>query len=146
EGVLEAVRKGMPLFAIPQADTLSEGVAKELAAAGAFTYNGTVGDFRAPWMGNWYFVRKHPLYEGLPVNQVMGIHYQAKGRQSNGLLVDGANVEIVAAYSRDHDRNVGAGTFTARLGSAKILYHRVPELQPVMQQRFLANALAWLTV
>lgn len=145
EGILEAVRNGTPLFAIPQADTLSEGVAKELAAAGAFTYRGTVGDFRAPWMGNWYFVRKHPLYEGLPVDQVMGIHYQAKGRQSNGLLIDGANVEIIAAYSRDHDRNVGAGTFTARLGSTKILYHRVPELQTVMQQRFLANALAWLT-
>jgi beta-galactosidase len=145
EGLLEAVRKGTPLFAIPQADTLSEGVAKELAAAGAFTYNGAVGDFRAPWMGNWYFVRQHPLYEGLPVDQVMGIHYQAKGRQSDGLLIDGTGVEIVAAYSRDHDRNVGAGTFTARLGSTKVLYHRVPELQTVMQQRFLANALAWLT-
>ena len=37
-------------------------------------------------MGNWYFVRQHPIYAGLPVNQVMGIHYQAKGRQANGLL------------------------------------------------------------
>jgi beta-galactosidase len=143
--VLEAVRAGTPLLAIPQADTLSDGVAKQLAAAGAFTYNGTVGDFRAPWMGNWYFVRQHPVYAGLPVNQVMGIHYQAKGRQSNGLMVDGTDVEIIAAYSRDHDRNIGAGTFTTKLGSAKLLYHRVPELHPVLQQRFLANALAWLT-
>ena len=147
--VLEAVRTGTPLLAIPQADTLSDGVAKQLAAAGAFTYNGTVGDFRAPWMGNWYFVREHPIYSGLPVNQAMGIHYQAKGRQSNGLLIDkhpdGANVEIIAAYGRDHDRNIGAGTFTATLGKTKILYHRVPELHPVLQQRFLANALAWLT-
>jgi hypothetical protein len=147
--VLEAVRAGTPLLAIPQADTLSDGVAKQLAAAGAFTYNGTVGDFRAPWMGNWYFVREHPIYSGLPVNQAMGIHYQAKGRQSNGLLIDkhpdGANVEIIAAYGRDHDRNIGAGTFTATLGKTKILYHRVPELHPVLQQRFLANALAWLT-
>jgi beta-galactosidase len=143
--VLEAVRAGTPLLAIPQADTLSEGVAKQLAAAGAFTYNGTVGDFRAPWMGNWYFVRDHPIYAGLPVDQAMGIHYQAKGRQSNGLLVDGPNVEIIAAYSRDHDRNIGAGTFTTKLANTKILYHRVPELQPVLQQRLLANALAWLT-
>jgi beta-galactosidase len=143
--VLDAVRTGTPLLAIPQADTLSEGVAKQLAAAGAFTYNGTVGDFRAPWMGNWYFVRDHPIYAGLPTNQAMGIHYQAKGRQSNGLLVDGPDVEIIAAYSRDHDRNIGAGTFTTRLGTTKILYHRVPELHPVLQQRLLANALAWLT-
>jgi hypothetical protein len=143
--VLEAVRAGTPLLAIPQADTLSEGVAKQLAAAGAFTYNGTVGDFRAPWMGNWYFVRQHPIYTGLPVNQAMGIHYQAKGRQSNGLLVEGPNVEIIAAYGRDHDRNIGAGTFTTTLDATKILYHRVPELHPVLQQRLLANALAWLT-
>jgi beta-galactosidase len=143
--ILDAVRAGTPLLAIPQADTLSDGVAKQLADAGAFTYNGTVGDFRAPWMGNWYFVRAHPVYAGLPVNQAMGIHYQAKGRQSNGLLVDGPNVEIIAAYSRDHDRNIGAGTFTTKLGNAKVLYHRVPELHPVLQQRFLANALAWLT-
>ena len=86
---------------------------------------------------------------GLPVNQVMGFHYQAKGRQANGLLIEkhpgGAEIEIIAAYSRDHDRKIGAGTFTTKLGAAKILYHRVPDLHPVLQQRFLANALAWLT-
>ncbi|HEX9200114.1 MAG TPA: hypothetical protein VF865_11190, partial [Acidobacteriaceae bacterium] len=149
EGILEAVKAGTPLLAIPQADALSDGVAKQLAAAGAFTYNGTVGDFRAPWMGNWYFVRKHPVYAGLPVDQAMGIHYQAKGRESNGLLIDrapgGAEVEIVAAYSRDHDRRIGAGTFTTKLGKGKVLYHRVPALHPVLQARFLANALGWLT-
>ena len=53
-----------------------------------------------------YFDRDHPIYAGLPVNQAMGIHYQTKGRQANGLLVDGPNVEIIAAYSRDHDRNI----------------------------------------
>jgi hypothetical protein len=100
-------------------------------------------------MGNWYFVREHPIYAGLPVNQVMGIHYQTKGRQANGLLVEsipgGPKVEIIAAYSRDHDRNIGAGTFTTKLNNTKILYHRVPDLHPVLQQRLLANALAWLT-
>jgi hypothetical protein len=143
-GLLEAVQAGTPLLVIPQADTLSDGVAKQLAEAGAFTYNGTVGDFRAPWMGNWYFVREHAIYEGLPANQVVGIHYQAKGRQSNGLLVDGPDVQIVAAYGRDHDRSIGAGTFTTRLGTAKVIYHRVPEFHPALQQRFLANAINWL--
>ncbi|MEI9979697.1 MAG: glycoside hydrolase [Edaphobacter sp.] len=143
--ILDVVRLGTPLLAIPQADALSEGVAQQLAAAGAFTYNGTVGDYRAPWMGNWYFLREHPIYAGLPVNQAMGFHYQVKGRQANGLLVDGPNVEVIAAYSRDHDRNIGAGTFTTRLTNTKILYHRVPELHPVLQQRLLANALTWLT-
>jgi hypothetical protein len=149
DGIIEAVKAGTPLLAIPQTDALSDGVAKQLATAGAFTYNGAVGDLRAPWMGNWYFVRKHPLYEGMPVDQAMGIHYQARGNESNGLLVErapgGAEVEIVAAYSRDHSRQIGAGTFTTRLGAGKIVYHRVPELQPVLQARFLANALRWLT-
>jgi hypothetical protein len=148
DGILEAVRAGTPLLAIPQTDALSDGVAKQLAAAGAFAYSGNVGDVRAPWMGNWYFVRKHPVYDGLPVDQAMGIHYQAKGQAANGLVIDrapgGAEVEIVAAYSRDHSRVIGAGTFTTRLGAGKVLYHRVPEMQPVMQQRFLANALRWL--
>ncbi|HEU5340245.1 sugar-binding domain-containing protein [Edaphobacter sp.] len=142
--VVEAVKAGTPLLAMPQADTLSEGVARQLADSGSFQYRGAVGDFRAPWMGNWYFVREHPVYAGLPVNQTMGIFYQAKGRESNGLLVDG-NIEIIAAYSRDHDRNVGAGTFGCRLGQGKVLYHRIPEFHPVTQQRFLANALLWLT-
>ena len=88
-------------------------------------------------MGNWYFVREHPIYAGLPVNQVMGIHYQAKGRQANGLLVEGPNVEIIAAYSRDHDRNIGAGTFTTKLGNTKILYHRVPNFIPFSNNAFL---------
>ncbi len=144
EGILEAVRAGTPLLAIPQADALSDGVAKQLAAAGAFTCSGNVGDVRAPWMGNWYFVRKHPLYDGMPVDQAMGIHYQAKGREANGLLVDGPGVEVVAAYSRDHSRVIGAGTFTTKLGKGKIVYHRVPEMHPVLQARFLANALRWL--
>jgi hypothetical protein len=143
--ILEAVKAGTPLLAIPQADTLSDGVAKQLADAGAFTYGGNVGDYRAPWMGNWYFIRKHPLYEGLPVDQAMGIHYQVPGREANGLLVDGPNVEIVVGYSRDHDRRVGAGTFTSKLGKGKLLYHRVPGMHPVLQRRFLANALQWLT-
>jgi len=143
-GILDAVRAGTPLLAIPQADALSDGVAKQLAAAGAFTYSGNVGDVRAPWMGNGYFVRKHPVYDGLPVDQAMGIHYQAKGREANGLVVDGPDVEIIAAYSRDHSRVIGAGTFATKLGKGKLLYHRVPEMQPVMQARLLANALKWL--
>jgi hypothetical protein len=149
DGIIEAVRGGTPLLAIPQTDALSDGVAKQLAAAGAFSYSGAVGDLRAPWMGNWYFVRKHALYAGMPVDQAMGIHYQARGNESNGLLVerapDGAEVEIVAAYSRDHSRQIGAGTFTTKLGAGKIVYQRVPELQPVLQMRFLANVLRWLT-
>ena len=78
----------------------------------------------------------------------MGIHYQVPARQANGLLIErapgGPEVEIVAAYSRDHDRKIGAGTFMTRLGKGKVVYHRVPEMHPVLQARFLENALRWL--
>jgi hypothetical protein len=147
--ILEAVRAGTPLLCIPQTDALSDGCARQLADAGAFTYSGAVGDFRAPWMGNWYFGRKHPLFEGMPTDAALGSFYQVPGRESNGLLVDrapgGAQLEVITGYSRDHDRNVGAGTFTTRLGKGKLLYHRVPPMHPVLQQRFLANAIRWLT-
>jgi beta-galactosidase len=148
-GIIEALRSGIPLLVIPQTDALSDGVAKQLAAAGAFTYHGAVGDFRAPWMGNWYVARQHALFEGMPVNQALGGFYQAEGRPSNGLLIDqapgGGAIDVVVAYSRDHDRNIGAGTFTATLGQGKLVYHRVPDFHPVMQQRFINNVLRWLS-
>ena len=148
-GMLDSVRAGASLLAIPQADTLSEGLARALAQAGCFQYHGAVGDFRAPWMGDWYFLREHALFSGMPVNCAMGGFYQAPGRQSNGLLIErapnGPEIEVMVGYSRDHDRQVGAGTFTTRLGKGKVLFHRVPDMHSVMQQRFLANALLWLT-
>ena len=142
--VMAAVKAGTPLLVIAPEDGLADGVARQLAAAGAFSYDGQVGPLRAPWMGNWYFLREHPVYAGIPVNQAMGVLHQAHGRQANGLVVDGADVDAFVGYSRDHDRRVGAGTFTAKLGSGKLLFQRVPDLNGPMQQRFLRNALAWL--
>jgi beta-galactosidase len=145
DDVLEAVRRGTPLLACTPGEGQAAGVARQLAQAGAFRYNGLVGPARASWMGSWYMVRQHPIYDGLPVNQVMGLHYQVKGGGSNGWLIEGDNVEIVAAYSRDHARSIGAGTLTAKLGSTPIVLHQVTAMQPVMHRRMLANTLAWLT-
>jgi hypothetical protein len=141
---LQALRSGTPLLVMAQEDGLADGVARQLADAGAFTYDSQVGRLRAPWMGNWYFLRDHAAYDGLPSNRAMGLEFQAHGRQANGLVVDGPGVDVFVGYSRDHDRRVGAGTFTAKLGQGKILFQRVPDFSPPMQQRFLRNALAWL--
>jgi hypothetical protein len=144
QSVIVAAQAGTPLLVIAQEDGLADGLATQLAAAGAFSYRGQVGRTRAPWMGSWCFLRVHPAYEGLPANQAMGLHYQTPGRLANGLLVDGEGVDVFVGYSRDHDRQVGAGTFTARLGKGKLLFQRLPDLNGPMQQRFLRNALAWL--
>jgi hypothetical protein len=81
----------------------------------------------------------------MPSDQAMSIHYQVKGGGSNGWRVEGTNVEIVAAYSRDHDRNIGAGTLTAKIGATPIVLHRIVDMHPVLFQRFIVNALSWLT-
>jgi hypothetical protein len=95
-------------------------------------------------MGNWYFLADHALYSGMPSNQAMDGFFQARGRLANGLLIEGPNVAVVAGYSRDHDRHVGAGTFTTKFGAGKIAFQRVPDMAPPMQLRFLSNALSWL--
>lgn len=105
---------------------------------------GMVGPLRASWMGSWYFVRQHPLYDGLPANQAMSIHYQVRSNTSNGWLVEGSGVEVVAAYARDHDRKIGAGTLLARAGEGRVVLHRITEMHPVFERRFVANALKFL--
>jgi hypothetical protein len=142
--LLAAVRAGTPLLVLAQEDTLADALATQLAGEGAFSYRGQIGRSRAPWMGSWYFLRAHPAYEGLPMDQAMDLYFQPNGRLSNGLLVDGPDVDVFVGYGRDHDRQLGAGTFTARLGRGKILFQRVPDLTAPLQQRFLCNALAWL--
>jgi beta-galactosidase len=90
-------------------------------------------------------VRKHALYDGLPVDQAMSIDYQVKGGGSDGWIVEGDGVEVIAGYSRDHDRKIGAGTFTAKLGNTPIVMHQITTMQPILHRRFLANALYWLS-
>jgi hypothetical protein len=143
-GLIAAAQNGLPLLLLPQEDGLCDGVARQLAAAGAFAYDGQVGRYRAPWMGCWYFRKDHPVYDGMPKGALGGF-FQARGRLANGLKIDGPGVEVCVGYGRDHDRAIGAGTFTARLGKGKILFQRVPDFVAPMQLRFLSNALSWLT-
>lgn len=140
-----AVRAGLPLLALPSTESHAAGLARQLAEAGAFRFQGMVGTSRASWMGAWYFVRRHPLFDGMPVNQALGLHYQVKSGGANGWRVEGDGVEIVAGYGRDHDRNLGAGTFTARLGSTRLVLHHILGMHPALHRRFLANALRYLT-
>lgn len=147
--VLSAVRAGTPLLAVVPDDFLADGVARQLAGLGLFTYAGQVGDLRAPWMGNWLFVREHPTFADLPVNCTMGVHYQAHGKPSNGLLIDRAagaeDPEVILAYSRDHDRKIGAASFVCQRDRMRVLVHRAPRFSLPLQQRWLANVIAYLT-
>ncbi|HVJ01229.1 MAG TPA: hypothetical protein VM662_03550, partial [Sphingomonas sp.] len=142
--VLAAVRAGTPLLAMVPEDGLADGVAKQLSGLGLFDYAGQVGNLRAPWMGNWNYLRAHPLFDGIPADQATSVLHQVEGQPSNGLLVDGEGVEIIAAYSRDHDRKNGAAVLIGRKGGMRVLVHRMPDMVAPLQERYLANAIHWL--
>ncbi|HWU81319.1 MAG TPA: glycoside hydrolase family 2 TIM barrel-domain containing protein, partial [Caulobacter sp.] len=142
--VLTAVKTGTPLLAMVQEDGLADGVAKQLSALGLFDYAGQVGGLRAPWMGNWNYVRAHATFAGLPADMAMSVLHQVEGQPSNGLVVEGQGVEVIAAYSRDHDRKNGAASFIARQDKTRVLVHRLPDMAKPLQRRWLANAVTWL--
>jgi hypothetical protein len=142
--VLAAVKAGTPLIAMVSEDGLADGVAKQLSAMGLFSYAGQIGNLRAPWMGNWNYLRAHPLHAGIPADMAMSVLHQVEGQPSNGLRVDGEGVEIIAAYSRDHDHHNGAASFIVRKDGMRVLFHRLPDMAGPLQKRWLANAVAWL--
>ena len=65
---IAAVTAGTPMLVLASGTSISDGLAKQLASAGAFNYYGQVGDSRASWMGSWIFLKDHPAYNGLPTN------------------------------------------------------------------------------
>ena len=142
--VLAAAKAGTPLLAVVQEDGLADGVAKQLSGLGLFSYAGQVGGLRAPWMGNWNYVRAHSTFAGLPADMAMSVLHQVEGQPSNGLVIEGEGIEVIAAYSRDHDRKNGAASFVVRKDRARVLVHRLPDMVEPLQRRWLANAVAWL--
>ncbi len=144
DDVLAAVRGGTPLIAMVPEDGLAEGVSRQLAGLGLFRFDGSVGNLRAPWMGNWNYLRAHALFDGLPVDMAAGVLHQIEAEPSNGLLVEGDGLDVIAAYSRDHDRHNGAASFIARQGAMRVLVHRLPDMVAPLQNRFLGNAMLWL--
>ena len=143
--IVAAFTSGTPLFVLCTSDGQAMGAGPQLATAAGFRCDGMVGSSRASWMGTWFFVRKHPVYDGLPVDRAMSIEYQVKGSDSNGLIVSGDGIEIVAAYSRDHDRRIGAGTFTWSDGGSRLLFHRITQMHRVFHRRLLSNSIRYLT-
>ncbi len=154
--VVDQVREGTPLLILSEGEGATTSYATTLERLGVLKYGGYVGEARASWMGSWYFVRNHPVFEGLPVDCAMGSTYQVGVENSGGVIVDGPGVDVFVGYSRDHDRSIGAGSFTASLGKGKILFHCIPGvvselntpgaagMHPVMLRRLIANSLHYL--
>jgi hypothetical protein len=154
--ILDRVKKGTPLLVLAEGQIAVQQYGKRLGDAGVFKYLGDVGEVRASWMGSWFFVRKHPVYAGLPVDCGMSSYYQTPVNNSDGMLLEGKNVEVITGYGRDHDRNIGAASFTAKYGKETVLVHTLPGIvsgmsgdstgiQPIVLKKILLNSLMYLT-
>ncbi|MCF8241387.1 MAG: hypothetical protein K9J16_08360 [Melioribacteraceae bacterium] len=149
--VIEKVKNGTPMLVLPEGPEASDAYAKKIGDFGAYNYLGHVGSVRASWMGAWYFVKDHPLMKGLPVNQAMKSYYQTSVSGSDGLLLDGDNVDAFIGFGRDHDRNIGIGGFTTTLGEGEIVFYTLPGLtgkgggiQSLVAKKILLNAINYL--
>jgi len=144
--ILAKVRAGTPLIVTAPDVTSAISAATALADAGALQFKGGIPTARAPWMGNWILVRKHPIFDGLPQDEVMRGDYQFGVLQCYGLQVQGPGVQVLAGYGRDHSMTLGASIFTAPLGKGTVLFQGLTGgAAPLVETRLLANAVAYLS-
>jgi len=142
--ILASVRSGTPLIVTATEETSAIATATTLASEGAFEFKGGIPTARASWMGNWIMIGKHPIFDGLPQEEVMRGDYQFDVNRCYGLQVQGPGVELIAGYGRDHSKTLGAAIFTARIGKGKVLFQGLSGGNPLVESRILANAIAFL--
>ncbi len=152
--ILNRVLEGTPALLLPDGQEAVAAYGELLGKAGCFEYLGHVGNVRASWMGSWYFVHEHPVMNGLPVITAMKSYYQTPVSGSDGILIDGDNVEVFIGYGRDHDINIGAAGLTVPFGKGHIVFLYLPGIsnlqagtaspQPIIMHRLLANAMGFL--
>lgn len=142
--VMDTVRRGAHLLVWTSDDQYAAAVTAELAGQGLLSFHGLVGRCRASWMGSWIFIRQHPLFASLPDNCALDGYYQVGTPRSNGLMIDGEAVEVVAGYGRDHDRNLGAAIFSVPCGAGSVTVVLLPGLNTIIRRRMLLNAVCQL--
>jgi len=150
--VLDQVRNGSRLILLGMnAQDIGEA-AGVLAQAKILTYSGTTGFDDTPWIGHWYFSRKHWLLDGLPSDCVLDWQYQAAGG-GDGLILDAHGMEPVIGYGMNPGPSLGFGSVVIPVGRGKIILLAIPGLnqafieedprgfQPVTARRIVYNAL-----
>jgi len=102
-------------------------LAAALGDAGVWKFNGSVGPADAIWMGSWYFVRKHWLFDGLPTGCSMDWHYQVPvSEDADGMLLSAPGLEVAAGYGRDHRAEIGIGAGVAPCGKGQVVFFSLP--------------------
>jgi hypothetical protein len=164
---LEKVKEeGTRLILWPDDEHGAEAFAKALADRHIIEYSGLVGNLNAPWFGSWFFVRKHWLLDGLPVDCAMDWRYgvsafggpqwleeQPRGTSTEGLLLDGSGIETAIGFGADHNTHIGISGCVIPYGKGQILLYCLPQMirslgpgdfaiNRVVCERLLGNALS----
>jgi beta-galactosidase len=167
DSILEKVKgEGTRLILWPDDERGAEAFAKALAERHIVEYTGLVGNLNAPWFGSWFFVRKHWLLDGLPVNCAMDWRYgvsafggpqwleeKPRGTSTEGLLLDGPGIEAAIGFGADHNIHVGISGCVIPYGKGQILLYCLPQMirslgpgdfaiNRVVCERLLGNALS----
>jgi hypothetical protein len=150
--VLDRVKSGSRLVLLGMDAKDIGDAATVLAKNNLLTYSGTAGFDDTPWVGHWYFCKKHWLLDGLPSDCVFDWQYQA-GAGGDGLILDAPGMEPVVAYGKNPGPGLGFGAVVIPFGSGQIVLFAINGLntafingdskafQPLVAKRMIYNAL-----
>lgn len=151
-GVLDRVRGGARLVIMGKGARDVGHAAQVLADQNILTYSGLAGYDDTPWIGHWYFSRKHWLLDGLPSGCVLDWQYQAAA-PGDGLVLDAPGMEAVIGYGKNPGPGLGFGAVVIPAGQGQIVLLAMGGLdaafvdddptgfQPVVARRIIYNAL-----
>ena len=118
--VLDRVRDGSRLVLMGEDTKDLATAAQVLDKEKILTYSGLAGSDSTPWIGHWYFGRKHWLLDGLPSDCVLDWQYQV-GAPGDGLVVDAPNMEGVIGYGKNPGPNLGFGAVVVPVDKGQIV-------------------------
>lgn len=110
--------EGTTLILADNADTWMDLIAKntKITCSGRFQIG-------SAWLGGVYFVKQHPLFNGLPTNEGMNWPYQAvvqNGAERFGLEMEGE--ELVAGAYHCYPMKIGTAVGIIPCGKGKIIF------------------------
>lgn len=163
---LERVKnEGVRLVLWPDDNFRAENFVRQLREQRVTTGGDRVGNLNAPWFGDWFFVRKHWLLDGLPSGCAMDWRYGVSafsgagwlqenpgGAVADGYQLDAPGMEVAVGFGADHNPKVGVSGCVIPYGKGQIVLMALPQLvrslgegtysiSPVVARKLLANAL-----
>ncbi|MCG8528577.1 MAG: hypothetical protein MI748_19525 [Opitutales bacterium] len=136
--MLDWVARGNTLIIVKDADIWAEYL--NLKEAVHYAGHRVVG---RNWFGGNYFVKEHPLFQGLPVDGVFDWEYQSVAKYQNrkriGLRLDGE--ECVVGVYADHNPEVYTAVGVIPFGEGKIILSAL-DLVAAIQEEQPSNIVA----